>query len=79
MFMRVNAKCAHQVRPPLAASAMCREGRPEARRQVHVCRRPGSTRQHIQCGRKRLQRSRLKPVVRQCGRFMRQPSGPYTL
>ena len=43
MFMRVNSKCAHH-------SRLChgsREGRPGFTRQAHVCRRPGSTRQHI--------------------------------
>jgi hypothetical protein len=32
MFMRVNSKCAHQVRRPLAVSATCREELPAARR-----------------------------------------------
>jgi hypothetical protein len=71
-----------EVRPPGApttrASAMGRERgalEPDGRYMCvgGLARRVSGS----QCGRKRLQRSRLKPVVRQCGRFM-QPSGLYT-
>ncbi len=77
MFMRVNSKCAHQVRPPLAPRPCVEKGalEPDGRYTCvgDLARRVSRS----QCGRKRLQRSGLKPVVRQCGRLM-QPPGLYT-